>query len=176
MIATLSPHRLVFIDETGTNLALARDHARAPKGQRAMASRPKDRGRLHSIVGAMSSSGLIASWAFEGWLDGELFERFVREFLVPKLRVGDVVVLDRLNAHKSTGARQAIEKAGATVLFLPRATPELNPIEHCWAKLKALIRMLAPRDTQDLFIAIRFAVAKVTSGDCWGWFDQCGYM
>ena len=141
-----------------------------------MASRPKDRGRIHSIVGAMGLRGLVASLAFEGWLDKELFEQFVRDQLAPALEPGDVVVLDRLSAHRSVVARELIEAAGASVLWLPRATPELNPIEHCWSKLKALIRAIAPRNTTDLFETIRYAVARVTVDDCWGWFDQCGYM
>lgn len=175
-IAKLDVERLLFLDETGTNLAMTRLYARAPRGQRALDKRPKDRGRIHTVLSAMGLRGLVATWAFEGWLNKELFERFVREQLAPALRPGDVVVLDQLSSHKSALAKKLIEDAGATVLFLPRATPELNLGEHCWAKLKALIRMLAPRTTPDLFEAIRYAVSKVTSHDCWGWFDQCGYI
>jgi transposase len=166
----------VFIDETGSHLAMARLYARAPRGQRAYARKPHDRGRVQTIIGALGLDGFVAALTFTGFLDKEAFEVFVRDVLVPALQPGQVVVLDRLNVHKKKATLALIEAAGARVLFLPRATPELNPIEHCWAKIKAFLRRCAPRTLEDLELAIEVAMASITAHDCWGFFAGCGYL
>lgn len=153
-----------------------RPYARAPKGKRARASKPVDRGRTQTIVGALRVDGLVASLTFEGFLDKDWWLLFVRDILVPELRQGDVVILDRLNIHKKKAVIALIEAVGAKVHFLPRATPELNPIEHCWAKIKAILRRLAPRTNEALEQAILAALACVTQADAWGFFAGCGYV
>ena len=153
-----------------------RPYARAPKGQRARARKPVDRGRTQTIVGALGLEGWVATLTFVGFLDHDWWLVFVRDLLVPALRPGDVVLVDRLNAHKKKATLALIEAAGARVLFLPRATPDLNPIEHCWAKVKAILRKLAPRTHEALEQAIGIALASITLADIWGFFAGCGYV
>jgi transposase len=131
---------------------------------------------VQALVGALGLDSLVAALNFTGFLDKDAFEVFVRDVLVPALKPGQVVVLARLNVHKKKATLALIEAVGARVLFLPRATPELNPIEHCWAKIKAFLRRCAPRTVEGLELAVELAMASITAQDCWGFLAGCGYM
>lgn len=165
----------MFVDEAGVNVAMARLYGRAARGQRASGSVPQNWGDNISIVSAMSSTGLRASLTVPGAIDGEVFLIYVREVLSPTLREGDVVVMDNLGVHKAAGVREAIEAAGASLLYLPPYSPDLNPIEKCWSKIKTALRAAAARTREALDQEITAAIAAVTSGDAAGWFRSCGY-
>jgi transposase len=127
---------LVFIDETGVNLAMARRYARAKKGHRAYSKCPYNRGKNVTMIGAIATTGFFAPFTFEGWTDKEAFLTYVTQVLVPKLWAGACVVMDNLPAHKALKVRKAIESVGAKVKFLSPYSPDFNPIENCWSKLK----------------------------------------
>jgi transposase len=131
---------LVFIDETGVNLAMTRGYARAKKGKRAYSKCPYNRGKNITMIGAIAISGLLASLTFEGWTNKEAFLTYVKEVLVPQLWSGACVVMDNLPAHKATEVQKAIESVGARVVFLSPYSPDFNPIENCWSKLKEFLR------------------------------------
>jgi transposase len=169
------PTALVFVDESGSNQAMARDYGRAPRGQRAPSAKPVQRGRHVTMVGALGLVGVVAAMMVEGFIDGAAFLAFVQEVLVPQLRPGQVVVLDNLKAHKVAGVREAIEAVGARLLYLPPYSPDFSPIEECWSKIKAILRTKAARTLQHLWQAITEAFAAITSQDALGWFTHAGY-
>lgn len=165
----------IFIDEMGVAMNLSRVYARAPIGQRAHETAPAQKGTRHTLLGAMSSKGMLTELVFEGYLDAQLWRVFVRDFLVPELEPGQVVILDNLASHKDTKAKEMIEEAGARVVYLPPYSPELSPIELCWSKLKALIRAGKPRDFDQLIKAAAEAIEAITEADASGWFRHCGF-
>jgi transposase len=166
---------LVFIDETGVNLAMTRGYARAKKGKRAYNKCPYNRGKNITLIGAIAISGLLASLTFEGWTNKEAFLTYVKEVLVPQLWSGACVVMDNLPAHKATEVQKAIESVGARVVFLSPYSPEFNPIENCWSKLKEFLRTRESRTYQELDRAITEAINSVTEKDIIGWFTHCCY-
>lgn len=166
---------LVFIDETGVNLAMTRSYARAKKGKRAYSKCPYNRGKNITMIGAIAISGLLASLTFEGWTNKEAFLTYVKEVLVPQLWSGACVVMDNLPAHKATEVQKAIESAGARVVFLSPYSPDFNPIENCWSKLKEFLRTRESRTYQELDRAITEAINSVTEKDIVGWFTHCCY-
>jgi transposase len=166
---------LVFIDETGVNLAMTRGYARAKKGKRAYSKCPYNRGKNITMIGAIAISGLLASLTFEGWTNKEAFLTYVKEVLVPQLWSGACVVMDNLPAHKATEVQKAIESAGARVVFLSPYSPDFNPIENCWSKLKEFLRTRESRTYQELDRAITEAINSVTEKDIVGWFTHCCY-
>ena len=172
----VDPARLVFIDEAGSHIAMARDWAWSLCGQRAHAVAPRNRGTVTTMIGAMGLDGVRAMMTVEGGTDEKVFEVFVDHFLVPKLRLGDIVVLDNLGAHRVGWVRRRIEAAGASVWYLPPYSPDLNPIELCWSKLKALLKTFAPRTREALDRAIALALEIISPGDAEGWFKHCGYL
>lgn len=168
---------LVFIDETGVNLAMTRSYARAKKGKRAYSKCPYNRGKNITMIGAIAISGLLASLTFEGWTNKEAFLTYVKEVLVPQLWSGACVVMDNLPAHKATEVQKAIESAGARVVFLSPYSPDFNPIENCWSKLKEFLRTRESRTYQELDRAITEAINSVTEKDIVGWFThRCYYV
>ena len=167
---------LVFIDETGVNLAMTRGYARAKKGKRAYSKCPYNRGKNITMIGAIAISGLLASLTFEGWTNKEAFLTYVKEVLVPQLWSGACVVMDNLPAHKATEVQKAIESAGARVVFLSPYSPDFNPIENCWSKLKEFLRTRESRTYQELDRAITEAINSVTEKDIIGWFTHCCYF
>jgi transposase len=169
------PQTLVFVDESGSNQAMTRDHGRAPRGQRAPGAKPVQRGQHVTMVGALGLVGVVAAMMVEGFVDGAAFLAFVQEVLVPQLRPGQVVVLDNLKAHQVAGVREAIEAVGARLLYLPPYSPDLSPIEECWSKIKAILRTKAARTLEHLWQAITEAFAAITSQDAQGWFTHAGY-
>lgn len=171
----MDPSALVFVDESGSNQAMARDYGRAPRGQRALGAKPVHRGRHVTMVGALGLVGVVAAMMVEGFVDGATFLAFVQEVLVPQLQPGQVVVLDNLKAHKVAGVREAIEAVGARLLYLPPYSPDFSPIEECWSKIKAILRAKAARTLGHLWQAITEAFAAITSQDAQGWFTHAGY-
>ncbi|GAC1481931.1 MAG: IS630-like element ISRm10-1 family transposase [Chamaesiphon sp.] len=166
---------LVFIDETGVNLAMTCRYARAKKGKRAYSKCPFNRGKNISLIGALALSGLLASFTFEGWTDQDVFLTYVKEVLVPQLWTGACVVMDNLPAHKAKAVRKAIESVGARVEFLSPYSPDFNPIENCWSKIKQFLRAQGARTYTELDQAISEAISLVTDKDIIGWFTHCCY-
>jgi transposase len=168
--------RYKFIDEAGSHIAMTREYGRGPCGERVHGAVPKNWGDNITIIGSLSTSGVEALMAVPGSVDAEVFLVFVEKRLVPTLRPGDVVILDNLGAHKGPKVRAAIEAAGATLRFLPPYSPDLNPIESCWSKMKQHLKSAEARDVERLYDAIGAAADRVTSSDARGWFRRCGYQ
>ena len=174
-IAAVDIRRLRFLDEAGVNIAMTRLYGRAPRGERVVDAVPQNWGENVSMIGVISSRGVEAAMSVEQAVDGDVFEVFVRQVLAPSLSNGDVVVWDNLNVHKNSAAREAIEAAGARIEPLPPYSPDLNPIEKMWSKLKGILRSKAARTVEALEVAIRDAFTAVTATDAEGWFTSCGY-
>jgi transposase len=166
---------LVFIDETGLNLALTRLSARSRRGKRATGSRPHKRGKNVSLIGAMSLDGMIAQVSLVGSTDGLTFEAFVATKLVPQLWKGACVVMDNCSIHKGAAVEALLAEAGARLIYLPPYSPEFSPIENCWSKLKLILRSLSPRSYAHLAQAIEEAFAQVSPEDIRAWFTHCCY-
>jgi transposase len=173
--ASLDLERLKFVDESGVNLALTRLFGRAPKGQRVVDGVPKNYGDNVTLLGALSTAGVEALMSVNGATDSEVFLVFVREVLSPTLSEGDVVVWDNLGAHRSQAVREVIEAKGARLLFLPPYSPDMNPIERCWSKIKTFLRAAKARSREALDAAIKEALTTVTESDARAWFTHCGY-
>ena len=154
---------------------MARRFARAPKGQRAVGSCPVNYGPNVSVVGAIRLAGVVTAMIVDGAFDGEAFTAFTTAFLAPALKPGDVVVMDNLASHKLQAVIQAIEAVGARVLFLPPYSPDYNPIEMCWSKVKEYLRSQAARTSKALDDAIARGLELITLSDLVGWFKHCGY-
>jgi len=171
----LDPDRLVFLDEMGAKTNLTRTHGYAPAGARLVDAVPYGRWHTTTFVGALRARGFCAPMVVEGALDGELFLAYVKRVLVPELRPGDVVVLDNLSCHGVDGVREAIEGAGCAVLYLPPYSPDLNPIELAFAKLKALLRRAAERTVDGLWAALGRLLDRFGPEECRNYFGHCGY-
>ena len=169
------PSRLVFIDESGAKTNMTRLRGRARKGSRVLDCAPHGHWCTTTLLGALRLDGTYACMSVEGATDREVFHAYVRYVLVPSLRPGDIVVLDNLAAHGDPRARQLIEAAGAELLFLPPYSPDFNPIEKMWSKIKAALRAAKARTSEALQLAIGQALASVTASDAIGWFNSCGY-
>jgi transposase len=174
--AALDLHRVKFIDESGLNLALTRLYGRAPGGARVLGSAPRNYGPNVTMLGALSCTGLEAVMTVEGATDAAVFRAYVREVLCPTLRAGDLVVADNLSAPKAAGVQEAIAATGARLLYLPPYSPDLNPIEHCWSKIKTFLRAAKARTREALDAALTRALATVTESDARAWFAHCGYV
>ena len=171
----LDPARLVFVDETGATTKMARLRGRSPRGKRCRAAVPHGHWKTTTLIAGMRLDGLSAPMLIDGAMDGVAFAAWVERLLVPALAQGDVVVLDNLPAHKVRAAREAIERAGATLLFLPPYSPDFNPIEQAFAKLKALLRKAAARTLTALEDAIAQALHALTPVECANYFSNSGY-
>lgn len=154
---------------------MTRLRGRAPKGERARGIAPGGHWRVTTMISSIRLDGSTACMALEGTTDTESFRAYVREVLVPALRLGDIVVLDNLSPHKSDPTLALIEQAGARVRFLPAYSPDLNPIEMMWSKVKNFLRSAEARTAEDLMTAIGQALARVTAQDAMNWFAHCGY-
>ena len=154
---------------------MTREHAWAPVGERITGHVPRNRGTVLTVIAALTLNGIEALMTHVGGTSGEVFMRFVREHLVPTLRPGDLVVMDNLGAHHCTGVKEAIRAAGADVLYMPPYSPDLNPIELCWSKMKAQLKRAGARTLPKLKSSIRAAAAAVSQLDAEGWFLFCGY-
>jgi transposase len=171
----LDPERLVFIDETGASTKMARLHGRAPRGQRLRAAIPHGHWKTTTFVGALRLTGMTAPFVLDGAMTGEWFLAYAQKVLAPTLRSGDVVILDNLPAHKGVAVREAIEATGARLLFLPPYSPDFNPIENAFAKLKALLRKAAARTVDELWRVIGQCIDAFTPAECANYFANCGY-
>jgi transposase len=167
---------LKFIDESGAHLGLTRLFGRAAPGQRVIEATPGYSGKHYTIIAALGLTEITATWLLEEALTREAFEVYVTHVLAPTLQVGDVVLIDNLNVHKSETARQAIEARGARLEFLPPYSPDLNPIEKCWAKIKSVLRQLKARTFDELVEALGVAFESITPEDLRAWFVHCGYL
>jgi transposase len=166
---------LIFLDESGAKTNLTRLYGRAPKGQRAHAGTPHGHWQTTTIISSVRLDGTTACMTLEGTTDTESFRAYVEAVLVPTLRPGDMVVMDNLSPHKSDPTLALILQVGAQVRFLPAYSPDLNPIEKMWSKVKSLLRSAEARTPADLVQAIGQALAQVTPQDALGWFASCGY-
>jgi transposase len=167
--------RLVFVDEAGVHVAMARLYGRAAPGQRAVGAVPQNWGDNISIISAMGHEGLRATMSVAGAVDGDVFLIYMRDVLCPELKPGDVVVMDNLGAHKVEGVREAIEAVGASLVYLPPYSPDLNPVEQAFAKLKALLRSEAARTVEALWAAVGRLVAGFPAAECIRYLAHCGY-
>jgi len=168
--------RLVFVDESGFHTSMTRLRGRAPKGKRAYGTVPRNRGKNTTLIAAITLEGAMGeSMTVEGATDSEAFEAYVEHFLAPSLEKGQVVVLDGLGAHRTEKVRELIEARGADLLFLPSYSPDLNPIEEAFSKIKTLVRKVGARVREALVEAIGRALAAVTPEDAASWFAHAGY-
>jgi transposase len=175
-LAGVGPDDLVFLDETGTNTAMQRTHGYAPKGERVVASAPLGGWQAVTFVGALTAGGLVAPWALEGAMSGEWFLAYVEQVLVPALRPGMVVVMDNLPCHKVQGVEAAIQAAGCRLEYLPPYSPDLNPIENAYSKLKRALRGWAARTVEGVYEALRRLIHRFSPAECLNYFRHCGYV
>jgi transposase len=167
--------RLIFIDETWAKTNMTRLRGRAPRGQRLIGKTPHGHWKTTTLIAALGIDGVRCSTVVDGAVNRDVFEAFVEQVLVPELREGDVVVLDNLSSHKSVRTRTLIERAGARLVFLPPYSPDLNPIELIFAKVKQLLRSLSCRTKDTLWNAMQSVLDQVTPSDAANCFEHCGY-
>lgn len=165
----------MFIDETWASTKMARSHGRTLRGERLRVAVPHGHWKTTTFVAGLRNSGMVAPMVLDGPINGELFQDYVDQILVPELRQGDVVVLDNLGSHKGAGVRAAIEAAGASLLYLPPYSPDFNPIENAFAKLKAMLRKAAARTVDALWNVIGRAIETFTPRECANYFAAAGY-
>ena len=175
LTSALESRNYIFIDEMGSNLGLTRRYGRAEPGTRVHDQVPGDRGGNISTIGAIGLEGIRTGLSVPGAIDGETMLFFVEELLVPTLNRGEIVVMDNASIHKLDAIEDALDAVGAWLLFLPPYSPDLNPIEHGWSKVKARLRALKPRTRPALLDALVEAFAAITPHDLQGWFRHCGY-
>nr|WP_258158480.1 IS630 family transposase [Rhizobium sp. TH2] len=171
----LDPAKLVFIDETGLSTKMARLRGRAPRGERCRAGVPHGHWKTTTFTGALRLSGMTAPFVYDGAMNGNVFLAYVEQVLVPTLEPGDIVVMDNLPAHKAAGVRDAIKAARASLLFLPPYSPDFNPSENAFAKLKAMMRAKAERTIAALWSAVGPIVELFTPAECANYFKAAGY-
>lgn len=171
----LDPTALVFVDESGTNLAMTPRYGRAPRGERVVGTVPRNYGAHTTLFAALSLEGITAAMTLEGAADRAAFEVFVEQVLVPTLRPGQLVIWDNLSVHKSATAERLITARGCHILFLPPYSPDFTPIEQAFSKLKTALRRTGARTREALEAAIAAGLATITAPDVHGWFAHCGY-
>ena len=169
-LRSITPEQLIFLDESGVSTQMTRRYARAPRGVRIHETTPEGNWKILTILGAMSLRGMIATMTIEAATDTEIFLAYLDHVLCPALRPGDVVVMDNLSSHKVAGVRERIETAGAELLYLPPYSPDLNPIEKAWAKLKQLLRTAKARTAETLQQAIAELLPAISPQDAHAWF------
>jgi transposase len=169
-LCTISPEQLIFLDESGVSTQMTRRYARAPRGVRVHETTPEGSWKILTILGGMSVRGMIATMTIEAATDAEIFLAYLDHVLCPALRPGNVVIMDNLSSHKVAGVRERIEAAGAELLYLPPYSPDLNPIEKAWAKLKHLLRTAKARTAEALELAIAELLPQIRPQDAQAWF------
>lgn len=172
---TLDPAKLVFLDETGASTAMTRSHGRCPRGERLVMDVPHGHWKTTTFVVALTLGGLAVPAVADGAMTGDLFVAYVAQQLAPTLKAGDIVVMDNLSSHKRAGVRAAIEAAGAELRYLPPYSPDLNPIEKAFAKLKSLLRKAAKRTIPELESYLGEALDAFAPEECVNYFRSCGY-
>lgn len=173
--ASLDPAKLIFIDETGTSTKMARLYGRAKRGSRVIGRTPWGHWKTVTFVGGLRRDGLIAPFVIDQPMNGTIFLEYIRQCLVPTLSKGDIVVMDNLSAHKSDEVRESIEQAGAELHYLPPYSPDLNPIEQSFAKLKAHLRKHKERTVPALYDRIGSAIGLLKKTECANYFKNAGY-
>ena len=171
----LPPDDLIVLDEVGCETGMSRSYAYALRGKRAVSAEPGGKGTRLSLIGALSVTGFLGGLEVEGTVNGDGFEVFVAQMLGPHLKPGKIVLVDNVPFHHRESVRDIIEATGATVKFLPAYSPEFNPIEACWSKLKAWLRKRAARTVTMLQTAITEAIQRICGEDARGWFRHAGY-
>jgi len=172
---SLDAHRMVFVDEMGTNISLSPLYAWAPKGERVHCSVPRNRGPNTTVLSSMTLEGMGPALTVEGATTSVVFETYVEEVLAATLRKGQMVVMDNLSAHKGERVRELVEGRGCELLYLPSYSPDFNPIEEAFSKIKGLLRKSEARTREALLEAIGVAISAVTAKDARGFFEHCGY-
>lgn len=175
MVTDVDVGRFVFIDESGAKTNMTRLYGRGFGGSRVRDAVPHGHWSTTTMIAAVGTTGHRAPFVFEGAMDTEMFRAYVKHVLVPELNPGDIVVMDNLRCHKDVLARELIQQVGAHVWYLPAYSPDLNPIEKMWSKIKACLRMIAARSQDALYQAIADALTAVTTSNIKGWFQSCGY-
>ena len=171
----VDPTRLVFVDEMGTNTSLSPVYAYSPKGRRAYAEVPRNRGKNTTLLSSMSLEGMGPCLAVEGATSATVFESYVEQLLAPTLRRGQIIVVDNLSAHKGERVRELIEARGCELLYLPPYSPDFNPIEEAFSKIKGLLRKAQARSREVLVEALGRAISAVSAMDARGFFKHSGY-
>ena len=172
----MDAERLVFVDESSTNVALTPRYARAPKGERAHGKAPRNWGKNVTLISSISLEGMGASMSIEGSSDTDSFGLYMKNVLAPRLEAGQIVLMDNLCVHKSGWVRELIEERGCQLWLLPSYSPDLNPIEEAFSKVKTLLRKAKARTLEALFEATVQAIDAVSAGDSRGYFEHCGYV
>jgi transposase len=172
----MDPARLVFLDETGASTNMTRRYGRSPRGQRCVAAVPYGHWKTTTFIAGLRHDSITAPMVIDGPMDGAAFLAYVRTFLCPTLHAGDRVIADNLSSHKVAGVREAIEARGATLLYLPPYSPDLNPIEKLFAKLKALLRKAAKRTVDALWEHIGLLLDSFSPEECKNYFASSGYV
>jgi transposase len=167
--------KLVFLDESGAKTNMTRTRGRAPRGVRVIDKVPHGHWATTTMISAIRTTGPCAAAVVTGATDSDVFLAYVQHVLVPELKPGDVVILDNLQPHKAKGVREMIEAAGAKLLYLPPYSPDFNPIENMWSKVKQHLRSAAARTFDALQEAVTAALETITPSDCAGYFRHCGY-
>jgi transposase len=170
----LQPARLIFIDETSVKTNMTPSRGRSLRGERLKADAPFGKWHTQTFIAGLRCDELVAPWVIEGAMNGVAFDTYIETQLAPTLKRGDIVILDNLNVHKSRAARQALAKRGAWFLFLPKYSPDLNPIEMAFAKLKAHLRKAKARTYDALWKAIGHICNLFTPQECWNYFRHAG--
>jgi transposase len=171
----LNLEKLVFLDESGINTIMARRYGRCAQNKRLVDSAPAGQWQSNTLLAAVRLDGVIAPMVFDGPVNGDSFAGYIELSLVPELEPKDIVIMDNLPAHKSQRVTQAIEGAGCSLVYLPPYSPDFNPIENMWSKVKASLRKTAARTFESVIDAVAEALTSVTLEDCQGYFDHCGY-
>jgi transposase len=171
----LDPRRLVFVDECGTHVSLAPVYGYSARGERVRLKVPRNRGKNTTLLASMSTEGMGPCLAVEGSTTSEVFEAYLEHSLAPKLKEGQVVVMDNLAAHKPDRVRELIEDRGCELVYLPPYSPDYNPIEEAFSKIKGVLRDAQARTRRTLVEAMGQALSTVTAQDATGFFEHCGY-
>jgi transposase len=172
----VTPEKLVFIDETWASTNMTRRYGRSLRGKRLVASVPHGHWKTTTFIGALRITGMTAPVVFDGPINGMSFLEYVRQALVPTLNAGDIVILDNLSSHKVAGVKEAIEAVGASIRYLPPYSPDLNPIENAFSKLKSMLRSAGARTVTDLWKTIGDAISAFSPAECKNYFRHCGYV
>jgi transposase len=173
--AEVDPERLVFVDEMGVHTSLAPLYGYSAKGERVRLSVPRNRGKNTTLLGAMTLDGMGETMAVEGSTDQEVFDAYVEHLLAPTLEAGQVVILDNLSSHKPARVRELIEGRGCELIYLPSYSPDLNPIEEAFAKIKSILRQAGARTKDALVEVLGEALSAISAQDARGYFEHAGY-
>jgi transposase len=175
-VVELNVAKFIFIDEMGSNTSMTRLHGRAPGGERALDKVPRNYGKNLSTVGAMGLQGIVATMSIEGAFDNLAFNAFIEKMLVSQLKPGQIVFMDNLQVHLSSEVEKLITQAKAQLIFLPSYSPDLNPIEKLWSKVKEFLRAAKARTKRELLNALKKALESVSVDNIRAWFIHCGYQ